>query len=79
MSVAEPFGVPGSHLVRESRKGVGRGVFQTRAAERRDDLITGNGHGITPVTDPGSGFLRPEPAIRGNQVPGLKLPGRGSE
>ena len=43
MRNTERFEVLGVRLVRESRKGVGRGVFQSGPAKRPGNLLTGKG------------------------------------
>ena len=63
MRSAERFEVLGVRLVRESRKGVGRGVFQPGPAKRPGDLLTGKGHENHPLTDLAPAFLRPELAL----------------
>ena len=60
MHIAERFEILGVRLVRESREGVGRGVFQPGPAKRPGDLLTGKGHGNHPLTDLAPAFLHPE-------------------
>lgn len=63
MRSTERFEVLGVRLVRESRKGVGRGVFQPDPAKRPGDLLTGIGHENHPLTDLAPAFLHPELAL----------------
>ena len=51
MCSAELFGVLGVHWVRESCKGVGRGVFQPGPAKHPGELLMGKGHGNHLLTD----------------------------
>src|ERR1700744_2426540 len=63
MRSAERFEGLGVRLVRESRKGVGRGVCQPGPAKQPGDLLTGKGHGNHPLTDLAPAFLYPELAL----------------
>src|SRR5690242_20147741 len=69
MRSAERFDVLGVRLLRKSRQGVGRGVFQPGPAKQPDDLLTGKSHGNHPLPDPG---LRPSCA---QSVPCPREPG----
>jgi hypothetical protein len=63
MRSAELFDVLDVRVVRESRKGIGRGVFQPRAAKQPDELLTGKGHGNHHLQILAPAFLHPERAL----------------